>query len=474
MSAGRQEEAGAAAGHAVRPNWWVLAAVAIGGFMSALDASVVNTVLPVLAHAFGAGVDAIEWVVTVYLLVVSGLLLSMGRLGDIGGHRRVFLLGFVIFGVGSGLCGLAPAEWCLVAARGVQAVGAAMLFAGGPALLTRSFPARMRGQALGLLAGAVYLGLSAGPSLGGWIAVHLGWRWVFYVNVPVGVAAIMVTMRFVPPERVEGRREPFDLGGAALFLLGLVALLLALNQGHAWGWGSAEVVGLFALGGALLVGFVALELRARHPVMDLRLFRSATFSAASASALLNYVAGYCIVFLLPFYLMRGRGLPPDRAGLVLSAQPLVMAVAAPLSGRLSDRIGTRIPATIGMVVLAGGLAMLSRIGAGTPMGQVAAWLGVAGLGAGLFSSPNNSAIMGAAPRERQGIAAGVLATVRNVGMVLGVGMAGAILTSGLAGASPGEGTALFDAVRTSLLAAAGVALVGAATSAIRESGPLQG
>jgi EmrB/QacA subfamily drug resistance transporter len=448
--------------------WWILLAVGTGTFMSGLGGSAVNTVLPVIRASFGTDVAAIEWVVTTYLLVVSGLLLSFGRLGDLRGHKPVYVAGFAVFVLGSVLCGIASSAGGLVAFRGVQALGAAMLFANSPAILTKNFPGQQRGQALGLLAAMTYLGLTAGPPLGGWLTVRLGWRAVFYVNVPVGVLALGLSLRFIPADEPAARVEPFDLRGAVGFTVALIALLLALNQGHAWGWGSPATVGLLVVSGLLAVAFVRHELRIPSPMLDLRLFRSRPFSAATASALINYVCVYTISFLLPFYLIQGRGLSPDRAGLVLTAQPIVMAVAAPLSGTVSDRIGARLPGTLGMAILATGLFLLSRLGPEAPLREVALALAVAGLGTGTFISPNNSMLMGSAPPHRQGIAAGILATARSVGMVLGVGLAGAVFTTVLARSqAAGSGAALFDAVGAGFLVATVVATVGVVTSAVR-------
>ncbi len=462
--------------------WWVLLAIGVGTFMSALDGSVVNTILPVIRTALRSDVAAVEWVVTIYLLAVSGLLLSFGRLGDLRGHKRIYVTGFGIFLAGSALCGAAPTIGALTVFRALQAIGAAMLFANSPAILTKNFPPSERGRALGLQATMTYLGLTAGPALGGWLAGWLGWRSVFYINVPVGLLALALSQRFIPSDSgtERGRHvERFDVLGAALFLLGLIALLLGLNQGHAWGWTSWPILGLL-LGAALALAiFIWIELRTPSPVLDLSLFRRRIFSAAAASAVLNYICLYSITFLLPFYLILGRGLTPGQAGLILTAQPLVMAVVAPLSGALSDRIGSRLLSTLGMAILAVGLYLLASLGPNSPYWQVAASLAVAGLGTGIFISPNTSALMGAAPPGRQGIASGILATARNVGMVLGVGLAGAVFTSVLAGGATGTATpagdpAIFAATRASFLVAAFFAVAGTIVSATRGASPLPG
>jgi EmrB/QacA subfamily drug resistance transporter len=443
----------------------VLIALGIGTFMSALDGSVVNTILPLLAREFHASVAGVEWVTTVYLLTVSALLLIVGRAGDLYGHKVVYMSGFAIFIAGSALCGAATTLGMLVTMRGVQAVGAAMLYANAPAILTKTFPAEQRGRALGAQATFTYLGLTAGPSLGGWLAAALGWRWVFYINVPVGLIAVILGARVIERDRPDAHRERFDFLGAPLFTTGLVALLIALNQGHDLGWGSPVIVGLFVAALVLLGSFIAVERRGASPMLDLSLFHSRVLSAATASALLNYVCTYAVLFVMPFLLIQARGLNTQQAGLVLTAQPIVMAIVAPLAGALSDRIGSRILATSGMIVLALGLVLLGVMAAHGSIAMLVASLAVIGVGIGLFTTPNNSALMGAAPRHRQGIASGVLASARNVGMVLGVGVAGAVFTTIL---SRGGVGAMARGTAMTMFVSAGIAATGAVIASIRE------
>ena len=450
------------------PKWWVMLAIGTGSFMSALESSAVNAVLPVVGRSLGVGVATIEWVVTIYLLAVSGLLLSLGRLGDIRGHRTVYIAGLVVFIVGSLLCGLAPSAVSLVGFRVIQGLGAAMLFSNSPAIVTKAFPGRQRGQALGLLAMMVYLGLTAGASLGGWLTETVGWRAIFYVNVPPGILALILSVAFVPHELGRTAQERFDLGGAALFILGFLALLLALNQGHAWGWSSVPVTSLGALAAVALAAFLWVEQRVAAPMLDLTLFRARAFTAAVLSAVCNYICAFSIAFLLPFYLIQGRGLSPARAGTLLVTQPLIMAVSAPISGALSDRIGSRVPAATGMAVLGVGLYLMSRLGPVEPLDHVIRALALTGLGTGVFISPNSSALMGSAPRHRQGIAAGILATARSVGMVLGVGLAGAVFTTVLAGAEDhASAMAVFEGISAGFLTASAVAGLGVLVSLFR-------
>lgn len=445
--------------------WGVLIAIGTGSFMAALDGSVVNTILPILRSAFGSDVAAIQWVVTIYLLTLSGLMLTFGRLGDLRGHKSVYVWGFGIFVLSSALCGAAGSVTALIAFRAIQAVGGAMLASNAPAIVTGNFPPEQRGRAIGLASTMTYLGLTVGPSLGGWLTQAFGWRTVFYINVPVGALALTLSLLFIPKDSPADSGQRFDLPGAAVFLAGLTSLMLGLNKGADWGWGSPAVLGLLA-GALLLLGvFILIERRSPAPMLDLNLFRVPLFSTATAAAILNYICIYSIIFLMPFYLIQGRGLNPAQAGMLLTAQPLIMAVTAPVSGALSDRVGSRWPGMIGMGVLAAGLFVLAGLGSGSGLWVAALGLAVAGSGTGTFIAPNTSALLGSAPKSRQGIASGVQATARNFGMVLGIGMAGAIFTTQLAQNTP---EALFRGVDLGFLAAAGVAVLGVAISALKE------
>ena len=451
--------------------WWVLIAVGVGTLMTALDGSVVNTILPVITRQFGTTLATTGWVVTTYLLVVSGFLLSFGRLGDLYGHKRVYVFGFALFVAGSIACGQAPSVLFLILARGFQAVGGAMLASNSPAIVTRSFPGSQRGQALGITSTMTYLGLTIGPTVGGYLATALGWRWVFLINVPIGGLALALSLLVIPRDALHNAGERFDPAGAAMFLVGLVALLLALNRGSAWGWDSPPTLGLLAGALAVLAGFIAIERRLTCPMLDLSLFRSRLFSAATTTAVLNYICLYGLMLLMPFYLIQQRGLTPDRAGLILSAQPLIMAVAAPIAGTLSDRMGSRLLSTLGMGISALGLALMAGVGPATPLPLIVLDFALIGLGVGIFVSPNTNALMGSAPRGRQGIASGVMATARNTGMVLGVGISSAIFNTVQANAAAaGVAAPFFPALRAAFLTLAGVAALGTLTSLTRGNG----
>jgi EmrB/QacA subfamily drug resistance transporter len=351
----------------------------------------------------------------------------------------------------------------LVIFRGIQALGAAMLQANSPAILTKSFPARQRGQALGLQATMTYLGLTLGPTLGGWLAEVISWRAVFYINIPVGITAFYLSYRFIQPDHTSHNQEGFDLAGALLFLGGLVALLFGLNRGHALGWLSPQIIIALSLAAVLLIAFWRLENKKEYPMLDPTLFKKPRFRRSVISAILNYSCVYSITFIMPFYLIQGLNMRTSQAGLLLTSMSIIMALVAPVSGALSDRFGTQLLATIGMAALGLGLFLLSRLEPMSTTAQIALALSTAGLGIGAFISPNNSALMGSAPRQRQGIAAGILAASRNFGMVLGVGLSGAIFITLLAGNPAANSANFFSAIQATFLASTFIAGLGIIT-----------
>jgi EmrB/QacA subfamily drug resistance transporter len=451
----------------IETKWLVLLAIGVGTFMSALDGSIVNAILPVITDYFNTSVATIEWVVTVYLLVVSGLLLSVGRLGDLRGNKKTYITGFFIFVLGSVSAGLSPSEAYLIGSRGIQAIGSAMLFANAPAILTKIFPASQRGQALGLQGTMTYLGLTTGPFLGGWLADHLSWHYVFFINVPIGLFTIWLSLKVIPNDTPEKGGEQFDMAGALTFMIGLTTLLFALNKGESLGWTSLPILAMMVASFLILSLFIWIEGHVKTPMLDLSLFKRRIFAISTVSPILNYMCIYSVLFLTPFYLIHGRDLSASHAGLILTAQPIVMALTAPFSGSLSDRVGSRLPTTLGMLILAAGLFLLGNSSSQTHLGMIVLGLATCGLGIGLFVSPNNSSLMGDAPRNRQGIASGILALARNVGMVLGIGLTGAIFTTFLNLGNPKDPGILIHAFDMGLRFACGLALLAAVITSLR-------
>ena len=391
--------------------------------MSALDGSVVNTALPIIGQQTGARFSSLEWVILIYLLTVISLLLVVGRLGDIHGRKGFYMAGFIVFTSGSVLCGLSPSIGALIVFRGLQAIGAAMVFALAPSVLTSAFPARERGRALGMQATLTYLGISTGPALGGLLTHHFGWRSIFFINLPIGL--IVVPLGYLALKHdPAGTKQPFDPVGAITFATALTCLLFALSKGQAMGWDSPVILATAAFSVAAFAAFIIVETRVEHPMLDLRLFRNHTFSASTFAAVMNYVASTSVMFLMPFYLIGANHDRVDVAGLQLTATSVVMAIVAAPAGWLSDHIGVRIPATLGMAITVTGLLLLRVLGPGASPLAVVTHLGLIGLGIGLFTSPNNSAIMGSAPDHAQGVAGALLAAARNTGFALGTAIAG--------------------------------------------------
>lgn len=405
--------------------WWALAAVGSGILMATIDGSIVNIALKTLQETLNAEFHAVEWVVLSYLLTIACVLPSMGRLGDMIGKRMVCLVGFVIFTIGSLLCGLSWNIEALIAFRIIQGVGAAMLQGVSPALLVTAFPPQERGQALGYTGTIVAAGILIGPVLGGFLLNFASWPVIFYVNIPIGIAAIALALRALPDDRQRSDQR-FDIPGAFILGLALLLILYALTEGQSWGFSDARTLGLIAGGIIGLVAFVLWEQRAAAPMIDLSLFRSQAFSLGLIAAFCSFLAIAFNFLLLPYYLQEVLGFDPQQTGLTLIASPVVLALVSPISGRLSDRIGPRWLGVAGLTVAALGLFSMVSLDTSSTQLDVILRLMLIGLGFGLFQSPNNSVIMGSAPRTALGIAGSLLAVMRTLGQTAGVAIAGAV------------------------------------------------
>jgi EmrB/QacA subfamily drug resistance transporter len=447
-----------------RSPWMGFSAVAVGTLMATLDGSIVNVALPTLRRELGASFAGVEWVVAGYLLVISALLLSAGRLGDILGHRRVYTGGLLLFTFGSGLCGAAHALGPLVASRALQGLGASAMMAMGPAIVTAIFPPERRGRALGAITSVVAIGLTLGPPLGGFIVQRLSWRWIFLPNLPIGVAGAIWASRVLPGARPQ-RPARLDRLGALLLAVAFGAGVGAIQSSSEGGARSAALAAVALGAGALLLRHAR---RAPAPIVDLRLFASRVFTAGLLAGLLSYAALFASTFLTPFFLAHVKELSPGRLGAMLTAVPLALSVSSPAAGWLSDRFGPRLLCPIGMAVLATGLGTLALAGPGDGLPSIAARLAALGIGMGLFQPPNNSSVMGALPRERLGSGGGMLATVRNVGMVIGIAISGALFRA--RGGASGGPHAFLAGYRAALLAGAGIALLAGAASLARDAG----
>ena len=404
--------------------WLVMAAVGMSIFLATVDGSIVNVALPTLVDRLGTDFPTIQWVVVGYLLTMATLLLGVGRLADMRGKKPIFISGLAVFTLGSLLCGLSTGVYWLIAFRVLQAVGAAMALAIGPAIITETFPPGERGKALGISGTIVSLGSITGPALGGLILNALDWHWIFFVNLPIGAAAILVALRFSPATRPAGRQR-FDFGGAATLFVSMLSLLLGLTIGQSLGFGDPRVLALLAGFAAFLAWFVRIEQRAAQPMVDLTMFRNTLFSVSLITGFLTFVAASGTFLILPFYLQNVLGYGTQQIGLLLSIVPITMGITAPISGSLSDRFGSRTITVVGMAVLVLAFFSISTLSTGTSAPGVVLRLLPLGLGMGIFQSPNNSAIMGSVSRERLGIASGFMALTRTLGQTTGTALIGA-------------------------------------------------
>lgn len=441
-----------------------LATVLVGSFLATLNISSVGVALPTLVREMGAGLEGGKLVVVAYVATVTVLLIPFGRLGDMLGRRRFYATGFLLFALGASLCSIAASLEQLVAFRVVQAFGAAMLIAQGSALLASVFPPGERGQALGWQVVAVALGSTSGNVLGGFLTDALGWRSVFWTNAPVAAVGVVLALRVLPRGiRVPGR---FDARGASLLIAALGLVILAANVA------TPELLWLAApplLGAlALLALFARQQATSGAPLLAEPLRRSRVFLGGIFAALFGFTASVTATFLMPFYLQNALGLPPRLAGLALLTYPLAVSLVSPLGGRLSDRVGGRVPATAGLLLIGMGEVGLSLLGQASAVWHASALLAVIGAGIGLFASPNNNAVFSAAPKEHLGVANGMLGTMRNLGVTLGATLASLVFLAGAPGHELPTDPGLFvAAMRPALWLAAGLAAIAAALSLMR-------
>ena len=428
----RQEAAVAQSGrdHREPPNkWLVFVMVAAGVFMSTLDSSIVNIALPAIMTDFRVPLTVIEWVPMIYLLTISSLLLTFGRLSDIRGRRQVYCGGFVVFSIGSLLCAIAAGAPLLIASRALQGIGAAMIMACSQALVVDAFPVAERGRALGMVGMVVATGLTTGPALGGLILEHFSWRGIFFINVPIGIAVTAAALSILKriPQRLSA--EPLDWTGALLLSICFGAFIAGLSHIHDWGPTSIPFNATAAVFVAATAALIRIERRSAHPIIDPSLLRVRLFVMSLMAAIILFIGLFFVTFLMPFYMVHPLGFSMDRVGATMMIPFVFQFFVAPISGTLSDRMGSRVLCTIGMALLATALLMLSRLTAGATVMDIAWRLALTGIGVAVFISPNSAAAMSAVPARHRGIASGSVASARNLGMVMGVAIAGLMFNS---------------------------------------------
>jgi len=409
--------------------WWTLAAMCFALFMIMLDNTVVNVALPSIQRDLHASISSLEWTVNAYTLTFAVLLVTGGRLGDIFGRRRMFLFGVVVFAVSSAAIGLAPDQGWLVAGRAIQGIGGAFMMPGTLSIISNTFPARERGRAIGTWAGVSALALALGPAVGGALTEYVSWRAIFFLNLPVAVGAVLVTLFAARESRDPSVDRTGDYPGIAALSVGLTALVLALVEGNRWHWGSPAIVSLLATAVVGIVAFVLVERHGRAPMVQFEYFRSRSFLGANSVAFIVSFAMLAMFFFMALYMQNILHYTPLEAGIRFLPATVVIIVASPIAGRLSDRIGPRPLITAGLTLVAVALFLQSRVTVHSGYAQLLPAFSLMGLGMGFTMSPMSTAAMNAITPDKAGAASGILSMFRMVGGTFGVAAIGALFQS---------------------------------------------
>ena len=448
--------------------WWTLAAVAFGLFMIMLDNTVVNVALPSIERDLHVSISSLEWIVTAYALTFAALLITGGKLGDLFGRRRIFIVGIAIFTLSSLACGLAPTAGFLIGARAVQGIGAALMNPASLSIITATFPPRERGQAIGIWAGVSAMALAIGPLVGGLIVDNINWNWIFFINVPVGIAGVIVSRLVIKESRDTSHVQSVDLPGLITSSAGLFALTYALIEGNKHGWTSPEIIGLFAGAVVLLVGFVVLEHFQRVPMLDLSLFRIGSFAGSNLVAMLVSLGMFGVFFFVSLYIQNILHWTPTKAGAAFLPMTILIIIVAPLAGKLSDRVGSRWLMGGGMTLVSISLLLYQRVGLHSTFWTLLPAMLLGGIGMAMTMSPMTAAAMSSVPVDKAGVGSGVLNSFRQLGGSLGIALMGAILASYVTAPprSPQAAQQFVDGLHASLLVAAGITFASAVVAVV--------
>jgi len=453
--------------------WWTLGAMCFALFMIMLDNTVVNVALPSIQDDLGSTVSGLQWTVNAYTLSFAVLLVTGGRLGDIFGRRRMFLFGVVVFALSSALIGFAQSDAWLVGWRAVQGVGAAFMMPGTLSIISNAFPPEERGKAIGTWAGVSALALAIGPVVGGFLVEHVSWQSIFFLNLPVAAAAVAVTLFAAHESRDESATRRVDIVGIVVLSAGLLSLVLAFIQANAWGWGSARIVGLFALAVVALATFALIERRVPAPMVDFSFFRSRSFLGANIVAFIVSFAMFATFFFLALYMQNVHGYSPLQAGVRFLPMTLVLIIAGPVAGRLADRVGSRPLIATGLLLTAGSLFWQGHLEVDTPFSFLFGAFMLMGVGMGLVMSPMSTAAMNSVAPAKAGVASGTLSMSRMVGASFGVAVMGAIVSTlghnRLDDLLPQASAATRDKIAEGLGAGASTHATGTAGDAAREA-----
>jgi EmrB/QacA subfamily drug resistance transporter len=412
----------------------ILFNVCVGQFIVGLDQRALLVALPTLTHTFNTSLTTIQWVLLIYDLLLIGTVITVGRLGDLFGRRRYYAAGFLVFVLSSALCGAAQSAWQIILFRGLQAVGGAMISANGRAIASVAFPASERGKAMGFASMAFHVGFLTGPTLGGFLIDTVGWRWIFYLNLPVGIWGAYLAWKLLEESKDDVKDISVDFPGAILLMATCSLFLYAMNQLPHLGWRDSSVVIMLVL--SLVAGalFVFVELRSRMPILSFALFRNRLFTASMLSLFFITSTQSAISFLMPFYLQNILHFSPTHMGWILIANSVVIVLIAPIAGWLSDRMGSRLLCTAGSSLIVIGQFFIASLGVDSSIPRIILPLLLIGLGWAIFNSPNQSAILGSVPRDKVGTASGMNTTTARTGGAMGVALSATLFTYGLAAA----------------------------------------
>ncbi len=457
-----------------KKRWLILFTVVMMTFMACLDSSIINVALPVMAKKLSVNMASIEWVVTIYLIVISALILTFGRLGDIIGKTTVFSIGTIVFTIGSLLCGLSSSLNVLIIARALQAIGAAGTMSNSFGIITAVFPVSERGRSLGINSTFVALGTMIGPALGGFITGSFSWNYIFLINVPVGVVTFILGMKILPRRRGE-IKEKLDWKGAVLFAVTIVLLFFSMIFGQKSGFSNPLIVFSIIVAAAAFILFILVETRMDMPLIHLELFKSSLFSISVFCGFISFIAISCSNIILPFYFQDILKLSPEATGMFMMVSPLILTIISPASGYISDKIGSEILTFIGLALITAGLFLVSTLTQSSSITAAVVYITVISIGTGLFQPPNNSLVMSSVPKNKLGIAGSINSLVRNLGMILGITLSTSILYNRMSSKIGypvfnyinGREDVFIYGMKYVYITAAAICLAGAAVTALR-------
>ncbi|MDY0133163.1 MAG: MFS transporter [Desulforegulaceae bacterium] len=456
--------------------WLTFVLVAFGVFMSTLDGSIVNIALPAILDDFDERLAIVEWVVMIYLLTITSFLLACGKLSDIYGHKKIYIIGLLLFSLSSLMCGLSTNIYFLIFSRMFQGFSSAMIMACTPALLVFSFPESERGKVFGINAMVVALGLTSGPAIGGLFVDLYSWRMIFFINVPIGILGAIGSYFILKNFKLSTQDKDFDFKGSFFAAISIGSFLLVLTHGYEWGYKSFKLIGFSLVFLIFFTLFLFNEKNVKNPILNLKIFKNRMLSITSLSSTILFMILFIIIFLMPFYLIKAKGLDSTTSGYIMMTPFAFLFVVSPISGNLSDYLGSRILCTLGMIIIFFGVLLCVFLDIDSSIKDVVLRLCLIGIGTSIFVSPNSAALMTSIPENIKGTGGAIMAAARNLGMVLGIAMAGSLFNfyfksasggKNLSNYSPEMNPAFIEAFQFTMTATAVLALSAAVITAFR-------